>query len=1182
MSKKLYRENDSVKVLAEAKKSEVALREEEVLAFWQKEEIFNKSVEKPAGENPKGNFIFYDGPPFATGLPHYGHILAGSIKDTVSRFWTMNGFRVERRWGWDCHGLPVENLIEKKLGLSNKKDIEEFGIKKFNEEARDSVLEYENEWREIIPRSGRFVDMENDYKTMDSSYTESVWWVFKKLHEKGLVFEGFKSMHICPRCGTTLSNFEVNLGYKDVKDIAVTVRLPLLNDKGEKTDTNLLVWTTTPWTLPGNMAAAVNRDLDYVKVEISNGEEKEKVILAEGRLTQIGDLDFLVLEKMKGEALIGLAYEAPYPFIKNQTLENKEKAWRIYHGDFVEVGEEGTGAVHIAPAYGEEDLNLAKENGVPFIHHVDFSGKFVDFVEGFSGQLVKPKDDDVAKVTHLDADIEILKDLQTKGKIFKKENITHSYPHCWRDETPLLNYATTSWFVNVPKIKDQLVAENKKINWVPEHVGVNRFGDWLEGVRDWAISRQRYWGAPLPIWKGKETGKIKVIGSLEELKSYIPKKDNTFFLMRHAESESNVKKIANSNPQVENNLTEKGREQIEFAAEEIKDKNIEIVFYSPFLRTKDTALSVAQKLDLDEEDLVVDERLRELNMGVFDGGANADYQNFLKASKNWSEEIPENGESWLGVKKRVGEFIKEVNQKYQGKNILIVSHNAVLKMAEAVLSGEGFSKEFNQDNEGVVFKNVEVREGCFIDFPRNYNFELDFHRPYIDEVELKIEGEIYKRVPEVFDCWFESGSMPYGQNHFPFELSEAEFLEKNYPAEFIAEGLDQTRGWFYSMLVLGVALFGKTPYKNVIVNGLILAEDGKKMSKSLRNFPDPVEVMNLQGADSVRFYLLSSSVVKGEDLRFSEKDVVELQRKNIGRLHNVLSMYEMFADGSEARHNSKQVLDRWIVARLNELIKETTKYLKSYELDKATRPTVDFIDDLSVWYLRRSRDRLKGDDEADKKLALSTLRFCLKTLAKVMAPVMPFYAEYLWQRVKEENEEESVHLSAWPEFENPDTDLVEAMQKVRDIVSQALEARVRAGIKVRQPLSLLKVKGLTLNLELISLIADEVNVKKVENLIEDVEDKVFLETEITEELKIEGEAREVIRVVQELRKEAGLNPQDNISLLVDTDEKGRVILETEAEQIKKITGTEKIEFIKNEGKEFIVGENKFIISIQEK
>jgi isoleucyl-tRNA synthetase len=884
MSKQHGRENDMVAVEAPTKKNEVAEREEAILNFWREHDIFNKTLEKPAGQGPIGHYVFYDGPPFATGTPHYGHILAGTIKDAVPRFYTMRGYRVERKWGWDCHGLPLENLIEKQLGLSTKRDIEAYGVKNFNEAARGAVMEYADEWKRVIPRLGRWVDMENDYKTMDSSYTESVWWVFKSLHEKGLVFEGFKTMHLCPRCGTTLSNFEVNLGYKDIKDIAVTVKLPLLDEAGNPTDSSLLVWTTTPWTLPGNLAAAVNREFDYVKVAVKSGDETENYILAKGRLAQLGDVAYEVIEEMKGEALLDKSYEPPFDYLKDQNFDGKDKAWKIWHADYVELGEEGTGAVHIAPAYGEDDMVLAKENGVPIVHHVDESGRFKGFVTDFAGELVKPKDDDASGVDHKDADIKVLKYLQQAGKIFKKENITHSYPHCWRCDTPLINYATTSWFVNVPKIKDELVKANNEVKWVPEHVGSNRFGKWLEGARDWAISRQRYWGAPLPIWKNPKTGEYKVIGSLKELQSYVKRSGNTYFMMRHGESELNTKNLLNGLSGVKNGLTEKGKTQTDDAAVRLQTEKIDYVLYSPLERTTETAERVATALGLSSEQLVVDDRLLEMKFGEFESKTVAEYHAFFGQGQNRLKLRPVGGENWTDVKQRVGSFLYEIEQKYQGKRLLIVSHNGTLQMLQAVAAGDNESQSGSHiDADDYDLLNAEVRTLDFSPLPHNDYYELDFHRPYIDQIELyDTDGTKLERVPDVFDCWFESGSMPYGQHHYLGE-AEADFLSTKFPAEFIAEGLDQTRGWFYSLIVLGTALFGRSPYENVIVNGLVLAEDGKKMSKHLRNYPDPMELVDRVGADAIRYYLLSSPIIRGEDLNFSEKEVTEQMRKNLGR-----------------------------------------------------------------------------------------------------------------------------------------------------------------------------------------------------------------------------------------------------------------------------------------------------------
>ncbi len=1098
----------------------------------------------------------------------------------------MQGYRVRRKWGWDCHGLPLENLIEKKLGLANKREIEEFGIKNFNEAARSAVMEYASDWKKVVPRMGRFADMDNDYKTMDSTYTESVWWVFKQLHEKGLVYEGFKSMHLCPRCGTTLSNFEVNLGYKDIKDVAVTVKLPLLDEMGKVTDTSLLVWTTTPWTLPGNMAAAVNREFVYVKVRVKTETGEENLLLAKGRLAQLGGTEYELVEEMKGEALVGRSYEPPFSYLKDQVIEGKQNAWKIYHADYVELGEEGTGGVHLAPAYGEEDMVLAKENGIPIFHHVDYEGRFKSFVTDFAGEFVKPKDDDKSDISHLDTDIKIVKALKERGKLFKKENITHSYPHCWRDDTPLLNYATTSWFVKVTDIKDALVAANNNVRWVPDHVGTNRFGKWLEGARDWAISRQRYWGAPLPIWKNEATGTYKVFGSKAELLEHVPKRGNTFTLIRHGESLFNTKMILNGVTGVPNPLTETGKQQTINAAAVLQSRPVDYIYYSPLERTTETARLLAQELGVPAERVIADERLLEMQFGQFEGKTVDEYHAFFGSGANRLVERPEGGENWLDVKRRVGDFLFATDQKHEGAHVLVVAHNGTLQMLQAAAYGDDdVTTAAHIDANDYDLINAEVRTISFTQYPHNDDFTLDYHRPYIDDVTvLDTDGTKLVRVPDVFDCWFESGSMPYGQHHYPFSCNPEKFAAEHFPAQFIAEGLDQTRGWFYSLIVLGTALFGKSPYENVIVNGLVLAEDGKKMSKSLRNYPDPLELANRVGVDAMRFYLLSSPVIRGEDLNFSEKEVLELQRKNIGRLHNVLAMYEMYADGTKASADSAQVLDRWIVARLNQLIAETTVGYKNYELDKATRPATDFIDDLSVWYLRRSRERLKGDNEEDKALALATLRYTLRTLALVIAPVMPFYAEYLWRAVREESEAESVHLGAWPEAEKVEEYLISDMIEIRRLTTLALEQRTKSKINLRQPLQTLKLKfdnppADYLIPDLLSIIREELNVKEVV-IDAALEGNVWLDTTITPELKQEGDVREFMRGVQEKRKQEGLLPHDRIELIIETVPAGESLLVAFADTIRKTVGATDLVFDVNSGDEIKAGEVVFRVTLK--
>ncbi len=1175
--------NTKLEADAAPAKSEVALREEAMLEFWREHDIFTKSLEQPAGGESKGDYVFYDGPPFATGLPHYGHILAGTIKDAIPRFWTMQGYRVRRKWGWDCHGLPLENLIEKRLGLATKRDIEEYGVKKFNEAARAAVMEYADDWKVIVPRMGRFADMDHDYKTMDSTYTESVWWVFSELHKKGLVYEGFKSMHLCPRCGTTLSNFEVNQGYKDIKDIAVTVKLPLLDEQGEPTDTSLLVWTTTPWTLPGNMAAAVHNDHVYVKVQVTTNEGEERVILAKERLAQLGTDAYEVVEELTGSDLVGKRYQPPFDYWQKQTFDGKANAWQILHADYVELGDEGTGAVHLAPAYGDDDMVLAQAHGVPIVHHVDEAGHFKEFVTDFAGQLVKPKDDDESGVSHLDADIEIVKALKESGRLFKKENIVHSYPHCWRCDTPLLNYATTSWFVEVTKIKDQLVEENNKIHWVPEHVGRARFGKWLEGARDWAVSRQRYWGAPLPIWRNPATKDYKVFGSLADLQSYIPRSGNRYFLMRHGESESNAANVVQTKFGVANGLTATGVEQISAVVAALKSAGITKIIYSPFERTEATAKQVAEMLGLGADALESDARIGEIQLGALDGKPNTEYQQFVQAGAQWCECAPEGGESWSQVRDRMGAWLYDTDAKHSNETILVVSHNSPLRMLFAAAHGFNLhDNDYDHDQDGRRFANAEVRELPFVPLPHNDHFELDFHRPYIDDVVLEENGVRLERVPDVFDCWFESGSMPYGQHHYPFKHA-SHFEGQHFPANFIAEGLDQTRGWFYSLLVLGTALFGKSPYENVIVNGLVLAEDGKKMSKKLQNYPDPMELADRTGVDAMRFYLLSSPIIKGEDLNFSEKEVLELQRKNIGRLHNVLAMYETYADTAvESRSDSTHVLDQWIIARLNQLVSEATAGYKNYELDRATRPITDFIDDLSVWYLRRSRDRLKGDDEADKVATLATLRHTLQTLALVMAPVMPFYAEYLWSRVRTATDAESVHLAAWPSAGEVMEVSLADMATTREVVTLALEQRAKTKIKVRQPLAALRVRessAVVTNPALAAIVAAEVNVKSIEHhgmITEPVE----LDTILTPELQAEGDAREFIRQVQDLRKQTGLKPQDRIAITVQTSDGGQAIIVAHQAEIQATIGATALTFDDATGTEITAGEHSFTVSLE--
>ena len=922
-------------------------KEKEILKFWEKNKIFEKSIE----QRPKDkSYVFYDGPPFATGLPHYGHILASLIKDVVPRYWTMKGFRVERRWGWDCHGLPVENLVEQELGLKNKKDIEKIGIEKFNEACRNSVLRYVDEWKKVIPRIGRWVNMDNAYKTMDFDYMESIWWAFKQLWNKELVYKDYKSMHICPRCGTTLSNFEVTQGYKNVEDLSVTVKFKLK----EKKDTFILAWTTTPWTLPGNVALAIGKDINYVKIQIKN----EFYLLAKDRLEVIKD-KYKIIEEINGTDLVGLEYEPLFDyFSKKDDLENKENGWKIYDADFVSI-EEGTGIVHIAPAFGEDDLKLGQLKKLPFVQHVDESGCFINEVTEWAGEEVKPKNN----ISKIDSEIIIL--LEQKNRLFSKEKIIHSYPFCWRCDTPLLNYATSSWFVKVTSIKDKIIKNNEKINWVPEHIKHGRFGKWLEDIRDWSISRSRYWGTPLPIWECSSTKddnvgschNIKVVGSVEEL-------------------------------------------------EELSNKKIE-----------------------------------------------------------------------------------------------------------------------------------------------------DLHRPYIDEVSFKCEkcGGLMKRIPEVFDCWFESGLMPYAQAHYPFENKES--FEKNFPAQFVAEGIDQTRGWFYTLMVLSTALFDKPAFLNNIVNGIILTEDGQKMSKRLKNYPEPMKVIDQYGADAMRFYLLTSPAIKADDLRFSENGVNETLKKVLMILWNVYTFYKLYAEEENEKldiNSVDNILDKWILSRLNSLNKEVSKGMNEYDLLKATRPIEKFISDLSTWYLRRSRERFKSNEK--KKEASQILKYVLFNLSQILAPFIPFFSEQIYQNLKNEKDLESVHLCDYPEVNEVliNKTLEQEMEEIREIASMVLAERAQVGIKVRQPLNELKIKDYKLKgkEELLSILKNEVNIKQV--VFDDkLEKEIEIDTEITKELKEEGIMRDCFRQIQIIRQKSGLFSSDEIIVCFQGEGSIMELLKKNEKQMKK-------------------------------
>ncbi len=1007
--------------------------EEGILAFWKDHEIFQKSISQREGNE---EFVFYDGPPFATGLPHYGHILAGTIKDIIPRYQTMKGKKVERRFGWDCHGLPVEYEMEKELGISGKSQIEEYGVAKFNEACRSIVLRFTEEWRDVVTRMGRWVDFDNDYKTMDPDYMETIWWVFNQLWEKGYVYEGYYILPYSPRLATPLSNFEVNLGgYRDVTDPAITVRFELTDEPG----TYILAWTTTPWTLPSNLGLALGPEIDYVKVK----DGDVYYILSQSRLAAYyeSEDEYEVVWTKKGADLAGLSYTPLFPYFAD--LQSKG-GFRTHAADYVTT-EDGTGIVHIAPGFGEDDYNVLKETELPVPVPIDAEAQFTDEIPEYKGLFVK------------DADKAIIRRLKDEGKLVKRENYVHPYPFCYRTDFPLIYRAVSSWFVDIDKVKRAMLEANSTIYWMPEHLKDGRFGKWLENARDWAISRNRFWGNPIPIWKCDGSDYIECISSREEL----------------------------------------------------EEKS--------------------------------------------------------------GQKVP------------------------------------------------------------------------------------DLHKHFVDELTWPSpDGKgTMRRVPEVLDCWFESGSMPAAQNHYPFENKE--WFDSHFPADFIAEGLDQTRGWFYTLTVLAAALWEKPAFQNVIVNGIVLAEDGKKMSKSLRNYTPPMEVMNQFGSDALRLSLMSSNVVKAEDLKYSDDNVRDVLKSIIIPLWNAYSFFVTYATIDSASPDAPpespvNPLDRWILSEAERLVEDVTEQMDRYDLQRAIDPIVNFIDLLNNWYIRRSRRRFwRSENDTDKSEAYATLHSVLVKLATVAAPIVPFVTEEIYQNLVRSSSgpavgvPESVHLCDFPVADRSkrDFELETKMAVTQQAVSMGRAIRSMHNLKNRQPLRALhlvtrEAQEKRVLIEMEDIIREELNVKEIvfreneEELVEysakanfrklgkalgkdmreaagkiealtgreiqeliegttlsiDVAGRtldlsnddvlvqrserdnlkvlndgsltVALDPEITEELRQEGLVRDLIRQIQNLRKESGLDVADRIALTLAGSDDLKAAVEAHEEYLMGETLSERI------------------------
>ncbi len=1386
--------------------------EQGILSYWKDEDIFKRSIKN---RSKADTFSFYDGPPFATGVPHYGHLLCGTIKDVIPRYQTMKGKRVERRFGWDCHGLPVEYEIEKAHNIKGKQDIEAMGVKAFNDLCRGIVQRYTKEWRTTVERVGRFVDMDDDYKTMDPEYMESIWWVFKSLCDKGLIYEGYKPMHICPRCGTPLSNFEVTQGYKDVTDQSATVMFQMTEKDGTLKEGDeevyILAWTTTPWTLPGNLFLAVGADTVYTKVRY----EGKIFIVAKERVEHVfKDKEHEVLRDAPGSVLIGHRYKPLFPYFADQYKD----AFKVVAGDFVTT-EDGTGIVHIAPGFGEDDFGVGlKEFGKGYqpLQHVTMDGKFVPAVTDFAGMDVKPKDDP-SKM-----DKKVVQFLQQHNKVFSIENYKHSYPHCWRCDSPLLNYATSSWFVKVEDVKQDMLLANAETEWVPAHLRDGRFGKWLENARDWAISRNRYWGTPLPIWRSDDKKDTDVIMSRDDLMMHKRIRFTKVSVVRHGQSEGNLipmyQSVIPGTP-----LTELGKKQARAAGEFLnKSPQVPTVIYSsPVGRALQTAEIISKATGAP---VIVDDRLRETDMGPHEGKtiplADLDVSKQLRQDKR-AQKTPQSVyhlpgmETWEDEKARMFSFFEETLPKHRSDHIVIISHgdpmyaadhfftredpfkivarelapngvpqtyfwdhktNAQMDLHKDVIdditwngsksdasveltlvrhgetdeniAGIALGSEMNPNlNENghaqakalaatlkkgqfdvvissyqtraietakhladaLGIKDIEEWESLrerglgigsgkkseefmqmFPMFTEGVSGTFTHHTPengesfqqLIDRAEevlqkirtqyagkkvlvvghrgillairmvlgnhqlaeaesLKMKNlemqsldlnPVLKRIPDVLDCWFESGSMPYAQSHFPFEMPDLRSpitdLPGGFPADFIAEGIDQTRGWFYTLTVLSASLFKKPAFRHCIVNGTVLAEDGRKMSKRLKNYPDPLEVVEKYGADALRFALMSSPAVRAEDLRFSEKVVEETVRNVILPLWNSYSFFVTYANAAAFEPSTKPIasnhpLDQWIRAEVQDLVNRMTEQLDQYDLSATCAELGSTIDALTNWYIRLSRKRfagkLAGDadtysegNDVDRQAAITTLHEVLLTLSQLLAPFCPFITDAIYLNLSPAKHG-SIHLTDWPEtraLDKKDDALIRKNRVLRLIVRLGNKIRADKKIKVRQPLSqatvaipssLLKASDLTN--EDLQLLRQELNVKevtftedagalgqsiamvdarkagprfgsRVQELIKagkagefTVEDNgevlilderlspeevtivyhgregadmaaeggvvVSMETVLSDDLISEGYARDIIRSVQKLRKDAGLLHTDTIVLTVE-------------------------------------------------
>ncbi|MDO8442919.1 MAG: class I tRNA ligase family protein [bacterium] len=1143
--------------LKEFKLSEV---EEKVLKFWKENKIFEKSLTLRQAQGGK-QYNFFEGPPTANGKPGIHHLEGRAFKDVMPRYKTMRGYFVPRKAGWDTHGLPVEIEIEKELGFKGKQDIEKFGIAEFNEKAKASVWKYKDEWERLTDRVAFWLDMKDPYVTYSNPYIESLWWVLKQIANKKLLVRSFKIVPWCPRCQTPLSSHELAQpgAYKKVSDPSIYIKFKL---KGKKNE-SLLVWTTTPWTLPANVAVAVNPQLTYTKYRVG-----KEFVWSYNPPPEKAGVEVEVIEKISGQRLIGLKYEPLY----NVASAKKEKSfYSVKSADFIST-EDGTGMVHIAPAFGEDDFNLIKKEVKDLAQKapitIDERGIMAKGFPG-AGKFVKQADKD------------IILDITERNILYSLGTVEHEYPHCWRCSNPLLYFAKFSWFIEMSKLRDKLLENNEKINWVPDHIKEGRFGEWLREIKDWAISRDRYWGTPLPIWKCEKCEHVEVIGGLEDLNK-MRFSENNFWILRHGEANHIETGTIASGIEGKNNtshLTQKGKEQVEASvaklAKQLGKKKIDLIISSPYARAKETAKIAAKKFGAK---VIVDKRLAELNVGPFNGRLVSEFQAFFKNELERFVKAPTGGETLTDVKKRVMEFMIDINSEYSDKNVLITGHGDPLWILETATKGLS-----NEEILGAPYIKVgEIRKVAFNNYPYNtITCELDLHKPYVDNVYLrckKCKGKM-SRVKEVADVWFDSGCMPYAQYHYPFDadVKRSEELDLatiqkgiQFPADYISEAMDQTRGWFYTLLAISTALDLGEPFKNVIVQGLVLDKKGIKMSKSKGNVVDPWEMINKYGSDIVRWYFYTINS-PGDYKKFDELDLGKTYRRFIAIIFNSFIFLETYGvlgkkmSGSLASFN---LIDRWILARLNKMTTEVTAGLEKYDITSSCKSIESFVDDLSRWYIRRSRRRFqKPENQKDLEEVSSILSHCLLELSKLIAPFAPFFADALYLSLID-NHESSVHLCDWPvakeEFTN--NEIIEKMEEARRIASLGLALRAEKKLKVRQPLAKLEINTKKLGIkdsEFMDLIKEEVNVKEVVINLQ-LKTEIDLDTVITQALREEGLMRDLARMVQDLRQSGNCVPKDRVFLMIETDKDLENIIDANRESLKKDVGAGEIDLKKSE------------------